>query len=91
MREIGIVSCPQGCAGQSESKRNRTPAAELDFGSEANHAVSNYQTVFAAIPTVNQNQPLIMHSFVKLLKEVVVFFLARIRGKPQQTLFGQRR
>ena len=32
-------------------------AAELDFGSEANHAVSNYQTVFAALPTVKQNQP----------------------------------
>jgi hypothetical protein len=48
---------PQGCAGQSENKRNRTPAAELDFGSEANHAVSNYQTVFAAVPTVKQNQP----------------------------------
>src|SRR5512132_4163903 len=48
---------PQDCAGQSENKRNRTPAAELDFGSEANHAVSNYQTVFAAVPTVKQNQP----------------------------------
>jgi hypothetical protein len=36
---------------------NRTPAAELDFGSEANHAISNYQTVFAAVPTVKQNQP----------------------------------
>ena len=48
---------PKRCAGQSENKRNRTPAAELDFGSEANHAVSNYQTVFAAVPTVNQNQP----------------------------------
>src|SRR5207302_8782511 len=48
---------PQDCTGQSENKRNRTPAAELDFGSEANHAVSNYQTVFAAVPTVNQNQP----------------------------------
>ena len=48
---------PKGCAGQSENKRNRTPAAELDFGSEANHAVSNYQTLFAAVPTVNQNQP----------------------------------
>src|SRR5205823_565814 len=47
----------QGCAGQGEDKRERTRAAELDFGSEANHAVSNYQTVFAAIPTVKQNQP----------------------------------
>jgi hypothetical protein len=34
---------PNGCAGQSENKHNRTPAAELDFGSEANHALSNYQ------------------------------------------------
>ena len=57
MREIGIASCPEGCAGQSENKRDRTPTAELDFGSEANHAVSNYQTVFAAVPTVKQNQP----------------------------------
>src|SRR5438045_4553933 len=48
---------PQDCAGQSENKRNRTPAAELDFGSEANHAISDYQTVFAAVPTVKQNQP----------------------------------
>src|SRR4030095_16475702 len=48
---------PQRCVGQSENKRNRTPAAELDFGSEANHAVSNYETVFAAVPTVKQNQP----------------------------------
>src|SRR5512140_2176725 len=48
---------PKGCAGQSEKKRNCTPAAELDLGSEANHAVSNYQTVFAALPTVKQNQP----------------------------------
>jgi hypothetical protein len=48
---------PKGCAGQSENKRNRTPAAELDFGSEANHAISDYQTVFAAVPTVKQNQP----------------------------------
>jgi hypothetical protein len=46
---------PESCAGQSEN--NRTPAAERDFGSEANHAVSNYQTVLAAIPTVKQNQP----------------------------------
>src|SRR5713101_6635605 len=45
------------CAGQGENNRDRTPAAELDFGSEANHAVSNYQTVFAAVPTVKQNQP----------------------------------
>jgi hypothetical protein len=48
---------PQDCAGQSENKRNRTPAAELDFGSDANHGVSSYQTVFAAVPTVKQNQP----------------------------------
>jgi hypothetical protein len=48
---------PKRWAGQSEKKRNRTPAAELDFGSEANHAISNYQTVFAAVPTVKQNQP----------------------------------
>jgi hypothetical protein len=48
---------PKDRAGQSENKRNRTPVAELDFGSEANHAVSNYQTVFAAVPTVKQNQP----------------------------------
>jgi hypothetical protein len=48
---------PKRWAGQSENKRNRTPAAELDFGSEANHAISNYQTVFAAVPTVKQNQP----------------------------------
>ena len=48
---------PKRCAGQSENKRNRTPAAELDFGSEANHAISNYQTLFAAVPTVKQNQP----------------------------------
>jgi hypothetical protein len=48
----------KGCAaGQNENKRNRTPAAELDFGSEANHAVSNYETLFAAVPTVKQNQP----------------------------------
>jgi predicted membrane metal-binding protein len=47
----------QDCAGQSENKRNRTPAAELDFGSEANHAISDYQTLFAAVPTVKQNQP----------------------------------
>ena len=31
-------------------------AGELDFWSEANHAVSNYQTVFAAVPTVKQNR-----------------------------------
>jgi len=48
---------PQGWADQSENKRDRTPTAELDFGSEANHAISNYQTVFAAVPTVKQNQP----------------------------------
>src|SRR5207248_3548363 len=46
---------PESCAGQSEN--NHTPAAELDFGSEANHAVCNYQTVLAAIPTVKQNEP----------------------------------
>src|SRR5439155_22796365 len=40
----------QDRAGQREDKRERTPAAERDFGSEANHAVSNYQTIFAAIP-----------------------------------------
>jgi hypothetical protein len=50
---------PKDCAGQSENKRNRTPAAELNFGSEANHAVSNYQTLFAAVPTVKQNQRLL--------------------------------
>jgi hypothetical protein len=60
---------------------NRTAAAELDFGSEANHAVSNYQTVFAAVPTVNQNQPLIMHSFIKVLEELLVFFLAESEGQ----------
>src|SRR5438105_295739 len=38
-------------------RRDRSRAAELDFRSEANHAVSNYQTVFPAVPTVNQNQP----------------------------------
>jgi hypothetical protein len=48
---------PQDCAGHNENERNRTPTAELDFGSEANHAISNYQTVFAAVPTVKQNQP----------------------------------
>jgi hypothetical protein len=48
---------PKGWVGQSENKRDRTPAAELDFGSEANHAISNYQTVFAAVATVKQNQP----------------------------------
>ena len=48
---------PQGWAGQSEKKRDRTPTAELDFGSEANHAISDYQTLFAAVPTVKQNQP----------------------------------
>src|SRR4029077_6216231 len=46
----------QSCGRQSENKRNRAFAVELDFGSEANHAVSNYQTVFAAILTVKQNQ-----------------------------------
>jgi hypothetical protein len=46
---------PEGCAGQSEN--NRTPAAERDFGSEANHAISNHETLFAAVPTVKQNQP----------------------------------
>ena len=50
---------PKDCAGRSENNRNRTPAAELDFGSEANHAVSDYQTVFVAVPTVKQNQPLL--------------------------------
>src|SRR2546423_10811595 len=45
---------PESRAGQSEN--NYTPEAELNFGSEANHAVSNYQTVFAAVPTVKQNQ-----------------------------------
>jgi hypothetical protein len=49
----------KGCAGRSENKRKRAPAAELHFGSEANHAISNCQTVFAAVPTVNQNQPLL--------------------------------
>src|SRR5207237_5155038 len=34
----------QRCAGQGEDKCQRTRAAELDLGSEANHAVSNYQT-----------------------------------------------
>jgi hypothetical protein len=48
---------PKRWARQSEKKRDRTPTAELDFGSEANHAISNYQTVFAAVPTVKQNQP----------------------------------
>src|SRR6478736_1532802 len=48
---------PQGCVGQSENKRNRTHTAELDFGSEANHAISDYQTLFAPVPTVKQNQP----------------------------------
>src|SRR4029077_17139166 len=33
----------QGCAGQGEDNCQRTRAAELDFGSEANHAVSNYE------------------------------------------------
>ena len=47
----------QDCAGQGEDNCQRTRAAELDFGSEANHAVSNYQTVFAAVPTVKHNQP----------------------------------
>jgi hypothetical protein len=47
----------RSCAGQSDHNRKHTPAAELDFASEANHAVSNYQTVFAAVPTVKQNQP----------------------------------
>ena len=48
---------PQGWVGQSENKRDRTPTAELDFGSEANHAISDYQTLFAAVSTVKQNQP----------------------------------
>src|SRR5437879_8892374 len=48
---------PQGCCGQSENKRNCTSAAQLDFSSDANHAVSNYQTVSAAIPGVQENQP----------------------------------
>jgi hypothetical protein len=47
----------QSCGRRSERNRNYTGAAELDLGSEANHAVSNYQTVFAAIPTVKQNRP----------------------------------
>src|SRR5207237_9419345 len=48
---------PQDCGGQSENKRNCTSAAQLDFSSEANHAVSNYQTVSAAVPGVQENQP----------------------------------
>src|SRR5205814_9050205 len=48
---------PKSCAGQSEHNRNHTPAPKLDFGSEANHAVSNHQTVFADVRTVKQNQP----------------------------------
>src|SRR5438270_3697130 len=48
---------PQGCRGQSENKRNCTSAAQLDFSSDANHAVSNYQTVSAAVPGVQENQP----------------------------------
>src|SRR5256886_6869176 len=47
----------QDRAGQGEDKCQRTRAAELDFGSEANHAVSNYQTVFAVVPGVQENQP----------------------------------
>src|SRR5207248_5178420 len=47
----------QDCAGQGEDKRQRTRAAELDFGSEANHAVSNHETQLATVPTVKQNQP----------------------------------
>src|SRR2546421_12067537 len=42
---------PQGRAGESENKRNCTHAAEFDFESEANHAVSNYQTVLAPLPS----------------------------------------
>src|SRR5437762_1041159 len=45
----------------SENQRPQTKVRGrlMRFGSEANHAVSNYQTVFAAVPTVKQNQPLL--------------------------------
>jgi hypothetical protein len=55
--------------------------AELDFGSEANHAVSNYQTVFAAGPTVNQNQPLLPLPLNNLSRRLVTSKLWR-RWKP---------
>jgi len=47
----------QGCAGQGDDNRQRTRAAELDFRSEANHAVSNHETQLATVPTVKQEHP----------------------------------
>src|SRR5205809_1067931 len=35
-----------GCASESENKRNRTFAAELDLGSETNHAISQLPNGF---------------------------------------------
>ena len=83
MREIGIASCPKAALVEARTTAIAHLRLNSILGPRQITQSPNYETVFAAVPTVNQNQPLIMHSFVKLLKEVVVFFLVRLTCETQ--------